>query len=127
MSYRRQALVACGAARALGLSGRLHMFCRDGALGLTLDPQLMRDLTVLISSSVAGGMLLEAVKQPVINGYFIAGSVVGPGGLQLIKARRGRACECLPRDAAPRKGRCQRAAGPQLCVHLPVCRSGWCA
>ena len=61
--------------------------CRDGALGLTLDPQLMRDLTVLISSSVAGGMLLEAVKQPVINGYFIAGSVVGPGGLQLIKAR----------------------------------------
>lgn len=62
--------------------------CRDGALGLTLDPQLMRDLTVLISSSVAGGMLLEAVKQPVINGYFIAGSVVGPGGLQLIKARR---------------------------------------
>ena len=61
---------------------------RDGALGLTLDPQLMRDLTVLISSSVAGGMLLEAVKQPVINGYFIAGSVVGPGGLKLIKARR---------------------------------------
>ncbi|KAK9833979.1 hypothetical protein WJX81_000500 [Elliptochloris bilobata] len=58
---------------------------KDGALGLTLDPQLMRDLTVLISSSVAGGMLLEAVKQPVINGYFIAGSVVGPGGLQLIK------------------------------------------
>ena len=48
----------------------------------------MRDLTVLISSSVAGGMLLEAVKQPVINGYFIAGSVVGPGGLKLIKARR---------------------------------------
>lgn len=62
--------------------------CRDGALGLTLDPQLMRDLTVLISSSVAGGMLLEAVKQPVINGYFIAGSVVGPGGLKLIKVRR---------------------------------------
>lgn len=31
------------------------------------------------------GMLLEAVKQPVINGYLIAGSIVGPGGLQLIK------------------------------------------
>lgn len=68
--------------------------CRDGALGLTLDPQLMRDLTVLISSSVAGGMLLEAVKQPVINGYFIAGSVVGPGGLQLIKACRS----CITSD-----------------------------
>ena len=53
----------------------------------------MRDLTVLISSSVAGGMLLEAVKQPVINGYFIAGSVVGPGGLQLIKARAATGAE----------------------------------
>lgn len=31
------------------------------------------------------GMALEAVKQPVINGYFIAGSLVGPGGAGLIK------------------------------------------
>ena len=30
-------------------------------------------------------MTLEAVKQPVINGYFIAGSLVGPGGAGLIK------------------------------------------
>lgn len=30
-------------------------------------------------------MALEAVKQPVINGYFIAGSLVGPGGAGLIK------------------------------------------
>ncbi len=58
---------------------------RDGAMGLTLDPQLIRDLTVLITSSTIGGMLLESLKQPVINGYFIAGSVVGPGGLKLIK------------------------------------------
>ena len=59
----------------------------------------MRDLTVLISSSVAGGMLLEAVKQPVINGYFIAGSVVGPGGLKLIKAG--------PSPCAPHAKSCQ--------------------
>ncbi len=58
-------------------------------MGLTLDPQLIRDLTVLITSSTLGGMLLEAVRQPVINGYFIAGSLVGPGGLKLIKV-------CLP-------------------------------
>lgn len=31
------------------------------------------------------GMILESLRQPVINGYLIAGSIVGPGGLQLIK------------------------------------------
>lgn len=30
-------------------------------------------------------MILESLHQPVINGYLIAGSIVGPGGLQLIK------------------------------------------
>ena len=54
-------------------------------MGLTLDPQLIRDLTVLIASSTLGGALMEALRQPVINGYFIAGSLVGPGGLKLIK------------------------------------------
>ena len=33
------------------------------------------------------GMLLESLKQPVINGYLIAGSIVGPGGLKLVKVR----------------------------------------
>ena len=36
------------------------------------------------------GMILESLRQPVINGYLIAGSIVGPGGLQLIKV------QCLP-------------------------------
>ncbi|DBA65688.1 TPA: hypothetical protein ACH3X2_002741 [Trebouxia sp. C0005] len=58
---------------------------KSSSLGLTLDPQLIRDLTVLITSSTVAGMTLEAVKQPVINGYFIAGSLVGPGGAGLIK------------------------------------------
>lgn len=58
---------------------------KDSSVGLTLDPQLIRDLTVLITSSTVGGMLLEALRQPVINGFFIAGSAVGPGGLKLIK------------------------------------------
>jgi Kef-type K+ transport system membrane component KefB len=31
------------------------------------------------------GMVFEGLKQPVINGYLVAGAVVGPGGLQLIK------------------------------------------
>ena len=52
---------------------------------MNLDPQFVRDLTVLIAASAAGGLLMEAVRQPTINGYFIAGSVVGPGGFKLIK------------------------------------------
>lgn len=64
----------------------LYAVFRDGQMGLTLDPQLVRDLTTLITSSGVGGMVMEAVRQPVINGYFIAGSVVGPGGFKLIKA-----------------------------------------
>ena len=55
-------------------------------MGLVLDPQIIRDLTVLITSSTLGGMAMEAFKQPVINGFFIAGSAVGPGGLKLVKA-----------------------------------------
>jgi Kef-type K+ transport system membrane component KefB len=31
------------------------------------------------------GMVFESLKQPVINGYLVAGAIVGPGGLQLIK------------------------------------------
>ena len=55
-------------------------------MGLILDPQLIRDLTVLITSSTLGGLAMEAFKQPIINGFFIAGSVVGPGGFKLVKA-----------------------------------------
>ena len=36
----------------------------------------------------AVGMVLESLKQPVINGYLIAGSLVGPGGLKLVKVPR---------------------------------------
>ena len=32
------------------------------------------------------GIAFEVIKQPVINGYLVAGAVVGPGGLQIIKA-----------------------------------------
>jgi len=83
---------SCKAARTLqGVSlwfVTCRILCRDSQMGLTLDPQLVRDLTVLITSSTVGGMVLEALKQPVINGYFLAGSVVGPGGFKLIKVRQ---------------------------------------
>lgn len=63
---------------------------------MNLDPHLVKDLTVLIAASAVGGLALSTLGQPAINGYFIAGSLVGPGGLKLIKeivqvgrARRG--------------------------------------
>jgi len=31
------------------------------------------------------GMVFESLQQPVMNGYLVAGAIVGPGGLQLIK------------------------------------------
>ncbi|CAD7704226.1 unnamed protein product, partial [Ostreobium quekettii] len=52
---------------------------------LTLDPRLIKDLTILITTAAAIGMVFEAIGQPVINGYLIAGAIVGPGGLMLIK------------------------------------------
>lgn len=57
----------------------------EGSMGLTLDPQLIRDLGVLIGSCAVAGLGMEAVRLPTINGYFIAGSAVGPGGLKWIK------------------------------------------
>ena len=40
-------------------------------------------------------MVLESLKQPVINGYLIAGSLVGPGGLKLVKVADP--CLCIKR------------------------------
>ena len=54
-------------------------------MGMNLDPQFVRDLTVLVAASAGAGLLMAWLGQPTINGYFIAGSLVGPGGLKLIK------------------------------------------
>ncbi|GMH40458.1 hypothetical protein BSKO_08362 [Bryopsis sp. KO-2023] len=53
--------------------------------GLTVDPLLIQDLTILISASASVGWIFEGLGQPVINGYLTAGSAVGPGGFMLIK------------------------------------------
>lgn len=60
-------------------------FSKDNYATLTLDPQLVQDLTVVFSSSAVMGCVFEFLKQPVINGYLVAGAVVGPGGLGLVK------------------------------------------
>ena len=65
-------------------------------------------------------MVLESLKQPVINGYLIAGSLVGPGGLKLVKVcARAHGADCtvchttLPinsQPAAVHHVRCQSAS-----------------
>jgi Kef-type K+ transport system membrane component KefB len=57
----------------------------EGSLGLTLDPQLIRDMSLLIITSALAGQLMAALGQPTINGYFLAGSLLGQGGFGLAK------------------------------------------
>ena len=45
----------------------------------------MQDLTIVLTTSSIFGSLFEAIKQPVLNGYILAGSLVGPDGLALVK------------------------------------------
>eukprot|EP01025_Chloroclados_australasicus_P007114 TRINITY_DN12278_c0_g1_i1.p1 TRINITY_DN12278_c0_g1~~TRINITY_DN12278_c0_g1_i1.p1 ORF type:complete len:750 (-),score=26.51 TRINITY_DN12278_c0_g1_i1:961-3210(-) len=52
---------------------------------LTLDPQLIQDLTVIFTTSAIGGSVSEILRQPIINSYLIAGSLVGPGALKWVK------------------------------------------
>nr|AAM19118.1 Putative potassium/proton antiporter-like protein [Oryza sativa Japonica Group] len=51
---------------------------------LQLDLRLIKDLVVIIVSATAGGIIFSCLGQPVIVGYLLAGSLVGPGGLNFI-------------------------------------------
>ncbi|XP_062209724.1 K(+) efflux antiporter 5-like isoform X2 [Phragmites australis] len=51
---------------------------------LQLDLRLIKDLVVIIVSATGGGIMFSCMGQPVIVGYLLAGSLVGPGGLNLI-------------------------------------------
>ncbi|KAI3787826.1 hypothetical protein L2E82_00281 [Cichorium intybus] len=51
---------------------------------LQLDLRLISDVVVVIVSTTCGGIAFAYAGQPVITGYFLAGSVVGPGGLDVV-------------------------------------------
>ncbi|KAG0501212.1 hypothetical protein HPP92_001284 [Vanilla planifolia] len=51
---------------------------------LQLDLRLISDLVVVIVSATVGGVTFSFIGQPVIVGYLLAGSLVGPGGLNFI-------------------------------------------
>ncbi|KAF5936102.1 hypothetical protein HYC85_027231 [Camellia sinensis] len=51
---------------------------------LQLDLRLISDLVVVIVSATCGGIAFACAGQPVITGYLLAGSAVGPGGLSFV-------------------------------------------
>ncbi|KAK8495116.1 hypothetical protein V6N12_047112 [Hibiscus sabdariffa] len=51
---------------------------------LQVDLRLISDLVVIIVSATIGGIVFSCLGQPVIVGYLLAGSLIGPGGLKFI-------------------------------------------
>eukprot|EP00268_Persea_americana_P030902 TRINITY_DN2999_c0_g2_i5.p1 TRINITY_DN2999_c0_g2~~TRINITY_DN2999_c0_g2_i5.p1 ORF type:complete len:562 (-),score=105.00 TRINITY_DN2999_c0_g2_i5:729-2414(-) len=51
---------------------------------LQLDLRLITDLVVVIVSATCGGIAFACAGQPVITGYLLAGSLIGPGGFDFI-------------------------------------------
>ncbi|XP_024017122.1 K(+) efflux antiporter 4 isoform X2 [Morus notabilis] len=51
---------------------------------LQLDSRLISDLVVVIVSATCGGIAFACAGQPVITGYLLAGSIIGPGGLSFV-------------------------------------------
>ncbi|KAL1531475.1 K(+) efflux antiporter 5 [Salvia divinorum] len=51
---------------------------------LQVDFRLISDLVVVIVSAATGGIIFSCFGQPVIVGYLLAGSIIGPGGLKFI-------------------------------------------
>ncbi|KAF5471631.1 hypothetical protein F2P56_008409 [Juglans regia] len=51
---------------------------------LQLDLRLIFDLVVVIVSATCGGIAFACDGQPVITGYLLAGSFIGPGGFNFV-------------------------------------------
>ncbi|KAI4347006.1 hypothetical protein L6164_007859 [Bauhinia variegata] len=51
---------------------------------LQVDLRLISDLVVVIVSATCGGIAFACAGQPVMTGYLLAGSVIGPGGLSFV-------------------------------------------
>ncbi|GFQ05005.1 k(+) efflux antiporter 5 [Phtheirospermum japonicum] len=51
---------------------------------LQVDFRLISDLVVVVVSAATGGIIFSCLGQPVIVGYLLAGSIIGPGGLNFV-------------------------------------------
>ncbi|CAM6090821.1 unnamed protein product [Calypogeia fissa] len=57
---------------------------RSGYMVLQQDLRFISDLVVVIVSAAVGGIIFAALGQPVITGYLLAGSAIGPGGFSFV-------------------------------------------
>jgi hypothetical protein len=57
---------------------------KSGTMELQQDLRLISDLVIVFVASAVGAMIFTLIGQPLITGYLIAGSFVGPGGLGLV-------------------------------------------
>lgn len=57
---------------------------KTGNMVLQQDLRLISDLVIVIASAAVGGIVFACMGQPVLTGYLLAGSIVGPGGLDIV-------------------------------------------
>ncbi|CAK9206897.1 unnamed protein product [Sphagnum troendelagicum] len=57
---------------------------REGSMVLQQDVRFISDLVLVIVSAAGGGIAFACLGQPVITGYLLAGSAVGPGGFSFV-------------------------------------------
>ena len=57
---------------------------KSGTMELQQDLRLISDLVIILVSAAVGALAFTLMGQPLITGYLIAGSLVGPGGMGLV-------------------------------------------
>ena len=57
---------------------------KSGTMELQQDLRLISDLVIILVSAAIGALVFTLMGQPLITGYLIAGSFVGPGGMGLV-------------------------------------------
>lgn len=57
---------------------------KRGTMELQQDLRLINDLVIMLCSAAVSGAAFGLLNQPLITGYIVAGSLVGPGGLGMI-------------------------------------------
>ncbi len=57
---------------------------KSGTMELQQDLRLISDLVIILVSAAVGALAFTLMGQPIITGYLIAGSFVGPGGMGLV-------------------------------------------
>jgi Kef-type K+ transport system membrane component KefB len=57
---------------------------KSGTMELQQDLRLISDLVIVMCSATLGGIVFAMLNQPLITGYLLSGSLIGPGGFGLV-------------------------------------------